>query len=902
MKLLYITPHLSTGGCPQYLLKKIKDLKNACEIYCVEYADITGGKLIVQRSQIQELLGDKLITLQENKFKLIEYIDQIQPDVVHFEELPEYFLDINVGKLIYNKNRKYKIIETSHDSSFNVDSKVFFPDRFIFVSDYQKQLFSKLNIPSNVVEYPIEYKVKKDRVASLINLGLDPKKIHVLNIGLFTPRKNQSEIINYAKKMIDYPIQFHFVGNQADNFKWYWEPLMKDFPENCTWWGERKDVDSFYNAMDIFLFTSKGTNADKETNPLVIRESIGWNIPLLMYNLPVYCGMYDQYKNITWLDDEHNNIKIIKKIVELSLNFKTNVNETNLIDFEKYFNVWFEKETNKIYFNYQLNESNFFNISIKDIDSNVPIYHFKSNFENKINWWTMPIPKHVFDFEKESTFRGFLIELYDENKNFICSKEFIIKNVINTKNKFDFKNPFDCLFFNYYEMFVYKRYDSYNLNQKDVVIDIGANAGLFTKLCLDSGVKKVYSIEPNKRSLENLNYIFKNDHRVTVIDKAVHTECKKIIIYSNPINSTISSVNKNHIVNEGFETEENEVDTITISELIKFYNLNKISLLKMDIEGAEYEIFNKLESDVFEKIDSFLIEFHDNYENKIELIIQKLKNNGFDIDQIRLHGKNNENIINDYVNHANGTIYAIKSKMYIKDFKVKILHLQTTLNDDREKKSRESLMPLSNCGFEYKLHKNEIYKSLPPTHNCFRPNDVGDGKNRNNPNLLTPAHYGCFESFKLGILSEFDADLDFLIVCEGDCLLEVSPEMFKEIVYKIIAVVEQENIGYFSFGDKNTLETNILQSTLIENIEGQNLCYITDKIIGIQCIMFPKKIRETLKEYLRTSKWDAADIYFNIFCSDKKLKRAILFNRITTQCDGYSTIDNNEKIFTKHNV
>ena len=63
IKILFVAPHLSTGGAPQYLLKKIQLLKDSCDIYCVEYDDITGGVLVVQRKQIQDLLREKLITL-----------------------------------------------------------------------------------------------------------------------------------------------------------------------------------------------------------------------------------------------------------------------------------------------------------------------------------------------------------------------------------------------------------------------------------------------------------------------------------------------------------------------------------------------------------------------------------------------------------------------------------------------------------------------------------------------------------------------------------------------------------------------------------------------------------------------------------------------------------------------
>lgn len=305
MKILFITPHLSTGGAPQYLLKKINELNSDNDVYCVEYTDVGGTEFIVQKTKIQNILKDKLYTLYENKNELLNIINKIDPEIVHFEELPEYFCDIELANQIYSNDRKYKIIETSHDSSFDVKNKMFFPDKFIFVSEFQKSLFSELNIDSTVIEYPIEYKEKRSRERCLQELGLDPNKFHILNVGLFTPRKNQLEIVEYAKHLINKNVQFHFVGNQAVNFKEYWEPIMKEFPVNCKWWGERSDVDTFYEAMDLFLFTSRGTNNDKETNPLVLREAIGWKMPVLMYDLEVYGKMHHKYENVHFLKTDN---------------------------------------------------------------------------------------------------------------------------------------------------------------------------------------------------------------------------------------------------------------------------------------------------------------------------------------------------------------------------------------------------------------------------------------------------------------------------------------------------------------------------------------------------------------------------------------------------------------------
>jgi hypothetical protein len=59
-------------------------------------------------------------------------------------------------------------------------------------------------------------------------------------------------------------------------------------PKNCICWGERNDTDRFYKCMDLFLFTSRGNPGNKETMPLVLREAIGWHIPIALYNLDVY--------------------------------------------------------------------------------------------------------------------------------------------------------------------------------------------------------------------------------------------------------------------------------------------------------------------------------------------------------------------------------------------------------------------------------------------------------------------------------------------------------------------------------------------------------------------------------------------------------------------------------------
>jgi len=58
---------------------------------------------------------------------------------------------------------------------------------------------------------------------------------------------------------------------------------------------------NFYQMADLFLFPSKDGIGDKETSPLVIREAISYNIPTLIYNSPVYMGMYDKFDAVEYI-------------------------------------------------------------------------------------------------------------------------------------------------------------------------------------------------------------------------------------------------------------------------------------------------------------------------------------------------------------------------------------------------------------------------------------------------------------------------------------------------------------------------------------------------------------------------------------------------------------------------
>jgi glycosyltransferase involved in cell wall biosynthesis len=286
---------MSTGGCPQVVAKKVEVLKDFYNVIVVEW-ECVAWSYVVQRNRVIKMLGNKFVSLSENKeYELFNLIEDYNPDYLMIEEFSETFIPTHILKRLYSKDRNYKIFETTHSSHSRPEQKKFLPDKFVFVSPFSAECFKDFGVPFDIIEYPIDDK-EPNKILSQQQLGLDPEWKHIVNIGLFTPGKNQGYAFEIARLLEDQKIKFHFVGNQAGNFEDYWRPIMETKPDNCVVWGEREDVDTFLQASDIHLFTS-----NMELNPLSIKESLEYGIPTFIFNLHTYMNKYNDFENITFL-------------------------------------------------------------------------------------------------------------------------------------------------------------------------------------------------------------------------------------------------------------------------------------------------------------------------------------------------------------------------------------------------------------------------------------------------------------------------------------------------------------------------------------------------------------------------------------------------------------------------
>ena len=143
---------------------------------------------------------------------------------------------------------------------------------------------------------------------------------------------------------------------------------------------------------------------------------------------------------------------------------------------------------------------------------------------------------------------------------------------------------------------------------KKVLLDCGANKGQsyewFMKNRDDSDEYEVHCFEPVpsfKHHFENKNLTFHSD--------AIWVEDGPIDFYDK--GGLSSTLYANKIDKRGKGTRIT-VSCIDFSKFIKDnFKLSDYMIVKMDIEGAEYKVIEKmLEKGTFEYIDEFYVEFH----------------------------------------------------------------------------------------------------------------------------------------------------------------------------------------------------------------------------------------------------------------------------------------------------
>lgn len=148
-----------------------------------------------------------------------------------------------------------------------------------------------------------------------------------------------------------------------------------------------------------------------------------------------------------------------------------------------------------------------------------------------------------------------------------------------------------------------RMYDPIFANKKDlVVLDLGANCGLFSLYAADS-CKTLIAVEPTPNTFEVLEELVKDYSNVKPLQLAIGPNNEMVSFFINENSTTNSMLNRN-----GTETK---VQGMTLETLLHMNQLNHVDFIKCDIEGSEMEALTDATlGPVADKVDFWFVEVH----------------------------------------------------------------------------------------------------------------------------------------------------------------------------------------------------------------------------------------------------------------------------------------------------
>ena len=184
-----------------------------------------------------------------------------------------------------------------------------------------------------------------------------------------------------------------------------------------------------------------------------------------------------------------------------------------------------------------------------------------------------------------------------------------------------------------YENSILRVYDDYitDFKPKDWVIDIGAHIGTFSiHLARRFPKLRTVSVEPHPINYELLtsNVGLNGLHStIQTLHAAVGKASGHGRLYADLGNTAGGSVH-----NASVKTESYKIKLTTLAHLFTKYGIKKCAVLKLDCEGAGYEILMSTPSSILRQIQTIIMEI--NEENRAPELIKYLTTQGFSVKEV----------------------------------------------------------------------------------------------------------------------------------------------------------------------------------------------------------------------------------------------------------------------------
>ncbi len=160
----------------------------------------------------------------------------------------------------------------------------------------------------------------------------------------------------------------------------------------------------------------------------------------------------------------------------------------------------------------------------------------------------------------------------------------------------------------------------------EMVIDLGANFGSFSLLAAErlKGVR-VIAVEPFPPTFHRLtDMIEKNALNDMIIPVMAAVAAKDGVVRMNAQEDGHSYARK--IVDDSVE-QAVDVPALTLATLFKMHKIDRVDLLKIDIEGGEYAMLEHCDSGLLRQCHTITMEYHDAAKRRV--IWDRLESAGF---------------------------------------------------------------------------------------------------------------------------------------------------------------------------------------------------------------------------------------------------------------------------------
>ncbi|HCB35324.1 MAG: hypothetical protein A2W52_01145 [Candidatus Taylorbacteria bacterium RIFCSPHIGHO2_02_49_25] len=146
-----------------------------------------------------------------------------------------------------------------------------------------------------------------------------------------------------------------------------------------------------------------------------------------------------------------------------------------------------------------------------------------------------------------------------------------------------------------------------------VVLDLGANIGAFSIFALDAVRArggKIFAFEPDEANFKVLqkNIALNNAEGIIIPVKEAISESDGVQEFFLSGQAYAHSLVKEQL--HGKSVGSQRVPCTTIESILTRYALPRVDLIKMDIEGSEYEVLYQLPAALYQKIRNIVLEIH----------------------------------------------------------------------------------------------------------------------------------------------------------------------------------------------------------------------------------------------------------------------------------------------------